>query len=184
WPHRRRRRPGRSPAAPGPHRPKHRPRHRRRSRPMPGPRPRPRRRQWPRPRASPRPPRRRPPHARPPATADRHPPPRPRARRPFRAAHVAPIHPIPPAIRNTRNHETAVKLEKKIPGDAVVTPEDKEKTVAGASVPREKAEAELPKTADVIQMHERIGRPEVLIGSTYKIKSPLVEHAMYVTIND
>ena len=37
---------------------------------------------------------------------------------------------------------------------------------------------------NVIQMHERIERPEVLIGSTYKIKSPLVEHAMYVTIND
>jgi hypothetical protein len=36
----------------------------------------------------------------------------------------------------------------------------------------------------VIQMHERIERPEVLIGSTYKIKSPLVEHAMYVTLND
>src|SRR3546814_2955242 len=33
-------------------------------------------------------------------------------------------------------------------------------------------------------MHERIERSEVLIGSTYKIKSPLVEHAMYVTIND
>ena len=27
-------------------------------------------------------------------------------------------------------------------------------------------------------------RPDVLVGSTYKIKSPLVEHAMYVTIND
>jgi hypothetical protein len=38
--------------------------------------------------------------------------------------------------------------------------------------------------ADVIQMHERVERPEVLIGSTYKIKTPLVEHAMYVTIND
>ncbi|RYF31076.1 MAG: NrdJb, partial [Comamonadaceae bacterium] len=38
--------------------------------------------------------------------------------------------------------------------------------------------------ADIIHMHERIERPEVLIGSTYKIKSPLVEHAMYVTIND
>ena len=33
-------------------------------------------------------------------------------------------------------------------------------------------------------MHERIERPEVLIGTTYKIKSPLVEHAMYVTLND
>jgi hypothetical protein len=33
-------------------------------------------------------------------------------------------------------------------------------------------------------MHEKVERPEVLIGNTYKIKSPLVEHAMYVTIND
>ena len=51
------------------------------------------------------------------------------------------------------------------------------------SVSRAQIEAELP-VADVIHMHERIERPEVLIGSTYKIKSPLVEHAMYVTIND
>src|SRR5690554_1853114 len=78
----------------------------------------------------------------------------------------------------------AVKIDKKITGYAVVAPEDKDKPVAGASVPREKAEAELPRKADIIHMHERIERPEVLIGSTYKIKSPLVEHAMYVTIND
>lgn len=77
----------------------------------------------------------------------------------------------------------AVKIDQKIKGYAVVSAEDKEKAVAGASVARDKAEADLP-TADVIQMHERIERPEVLIGSTYKIKSPLVEHAMYVTIND
>lgn len=77
----------------------------------------------------------------------------------------------------------AVKIDQKIKGYAVVSAEDKEKAVAGASVARTTAEAELP-TADVIQMHERIERPEVLIGSTYKIKSPLVEHAMYVTIND
>ena len=77
----------------------------------------------------------------------------------------------------------AVKIEKKITGYAVVSAEDKDKAVAGASIARDTAEAELP-VADVIQMHERIERPEVLIGSTYKIKSPLVEHAMYVTIND
>ena len=78
----------------------------------------------------------------------------------------------------------AVKIDKKIKGYAVVKPEDKA-AIAGASVARETIEAEtaLP-VADVIQMHERIERPEVLIGSTYKIKSPLVEHAMYVTIND
>ena len=78
----------------------------------------------------------------------------------------------------------AVKIEKKITGYAVVTPEDKDKPVAGAAVAREKVEAEAPRIADIIHMHERIERPEVLIGSTYKIKSPLVEHAMYVTIND
>jgi hypothetical protein len=79
----------------------------------------------------------------------------------------------------------AVKIEKKIKGYAVVTPEDKAKDAAKAeSVARATIEAEVKPTADVIQMHERIERPEVLIGSTYKIKSPLVEHAMYVTIND
>ena len=40
------------------------------------------------------------------------------------------------------------------------------------------------KSADVIQMHEKIERPEMLLGSTYKIKTPLSEHALYVTIND
>ena len=78
----------------------------------------------------------------------------------------------------------AVRIEQKIKGYAVVTPEDKAKEAVKAdSVSRAQVEAELP-VADVIQMHERIERPEVLIGSTYKIKSPLVEHAMYVTIND
>ncbi len=38
--------------------------------------------------------------------------------------------------------------------------------------------------AEVIQMHERLERPDELIGSTYKIKTPLSEHALYVTIND
>ena len=75
----------------------------------------------------------------------------------------------------------AVKIDRKITGYAVVKPDDT--LVEATSVPRETVEAELP-SADVIHMHERIERPEVLIGSTYKIKSPLVEHAMYVTIND
>ncbi len=33
-------------------------------------------------------------------------------------------------------------------------------------------------------MHESIQRPELLMGSTYKIKTPNSEHALYVTIND
>ncbi|MBK5937473.1 NrdJb [Halorhodospira halophila] len=38
--------------------------------------------------------------------------------------------------------------------------------------------------ADIQHMHEHIERPEALHGSTYKIKTPLSEHALYVTIND
>jgi hypothetical protein len=33
-------------------------------------------------------------------------------------------------------------------------------------------------------MHEKLERPEMLIGSTYKVKPPVADHAMYVTIND
>ncbi|MGH8602116.1 MAG: NrdJb [Gammaproteobacteria bacterium] len=78
----------------------------------------------------------------------------------------------------------AVKIDQKIKGYTVVTPEEKAKDAVKAdAVARNMAEAALP-TADVIQMHERIERPEILIGSTYKIKSPLFEHALYVTIND
>lgn len=33
-------------------------------------------------------------------------------------------------------------------------------------------------------MHEKIERPEKLNGVTYKIKTPLTEHALYITIND
>lgn len=81
----------------------------------------------------------------------------------------------------------AVKIDKKIKGYSVLTPEDKARQAAAPvpaeSVSRAVAEAELP-VAEVIQMHERIERPDVLVGSTYKIKSPMVEHAMYVTIND
>ena len=36
----------------------------------------------------------------------------------------------------------------------------------------------------VMHLHERLERPEMLLGSTYKIKTPLSEHALYVTIND
>ncbi len=41
-----------------------------------------------------------------------------------------------------------------------------------------------PEAAKVIRMHEKLERPEVLIGSTYKVKTPVSDHAMYVTIND
>ena len=38
--------------------------------------------------------------------------------------------------------------------------------------------------AEIIRMHEKLERPDVLLGSTYKIKPPFSEHALYITIND
>ncbi|MFT5593933.1 MAG: hypothetical protein ACI8SR_002320 [Oceanicoccus sp.] len=37
---------------------------------------------------------------------------------------------------------------------------------------------------EIEHMHESVQRPELLMGSTYKIKTPNSEHALYVTIND
>ena len=64
-----------------------------------------------------------------------------------------------------------MKFDKKITKYRVKKPEDK--------APEAKA---APASAKVIRMHEEIQRPEVLIGSTYKIKTQVSDHAMYVTI--
>lgn len=74
-----------------------------------------------------------------------------------------------------------VKIASKITGYSVVTAEDKAASQARAEAPPPVQDEPVD---NVVQMHEKIERPDVLIGSTYKIKSPLVEHAMYVTIND
>ena len=75
-----------------------------------------------------------------------------------------------------------IKIAKKIKGYAVVKP-DEAKTSQAAPT-KSTVEAPAPARAEVIQMHESVERPDVLIGSTYKVKSPLFEHALYVTIND
>ncbi|KAF3981527.1 MAG: NrdJb [Methylococcales symbiont of Hymedesmia sp. n. MRB-2018] len=50
----------------------------------------------------------------------------------------------------------------------------------------EKVEAANSETLEPLleSMHENVERPEVLLGSTYKIKTPQSEHALYITIND
>ncbi|MGY0618257.1 TSCPD domain-containing protein [Lysobacter sp. A378] len=78
----------------------------------------------------------------------------------------------------------AMKIEHKITGYSVVTADEKaQEVVKSDAAAREAASAAKPGT-NVIQMHEKIERPETLIGSTYKLKTPLFEHALYVTIND
>lgn len=43
---------------------------------------------------------------------------------------------------------------------------------------------EQKQSADIVHMHEKVNRPEMLHGSTYKIKTPDSKHALYITIND
>ncbi len=73
-----------------------------------------------------------------------------------------------------------IKVDKKIVGYAVNQPSAEEKEVK-REFKRENGGTD---RADVIRMHEKLERPEVLIGSTYKIKTPVSDHAMYITIND
>ncbi|PPK74472.1 hypothetical protein B0F87_109118 [Methylobacter tundripaludum] len=64
------------------------------------------------------------------------------------------------------------KITKKIVGYKVLTKDDVEPV---------KQEPEQP---SLESMNENLARPEVLLGSTYKIKTPQSEHALYITIND
>ena len=78
-------------------------------------------------------------------------------------------------------------IDGKIVKYRVVKPAEKEGAQAAAGAkPRDETRGPAAPPADskVIWMHERLERPEVLIGSTYKIKTPVSDHAMYVTIND
>jgi hypothetical protein len=77
----------------------------------------------------------------------------------------------------------AIKISKKIKGYSVGKPEDKALLIPTVA-PDPRDVIEVPAKAEVIQMHEKVERPDTLIGATYKIKSPLFEHALYVTIND
>jgi hypothetical protein len=58
--------------------------------------------------------------------------------------------------------------------------------IVGVEVVRDAAPAPAPteQAAPLEQMHELLARPEQLHGTTYKVKTPLSEHALYVTIND
>ncbi len=75
-----------------------------------------------------------------------------------------------------------IKIANKIVGYEVVKPEEEK-----AAREEARDEAQERQSATIIRMTERVARPEgmeALEGSTYKIKTPLDDHAMYVTIND
>jgi hypothetical protein len=65
-----------------------------------------------------------------------------------------------------------VKIAKRIVGYKVLE-----------ALPEKPAVAEELERA-IESMNENVSRPETLPGATYKLKTPLSEHALYVTIND
>jgi hypothetical protein len=71
---------------------------------------------------------------------------------------------------NPKEKPMATKIDKKIVDFKVV--KDEPEVV------------EPVKPVEPEKMHENVERPDMLLGSTYKIKTPLSEHALYVTIND
>lgn len=75
-----------------------------------------------------------------------------------------------------------VKILKKIVDYRV----DKTGEAKAAAVAADVSSVERESSADgkVVRMHEKLERPEMLRGSTYKVKTPIDDHAMYVTIND
>ena len=66
----------------------------------------------------------------------------------------------------------SIKIEKKIVGYSVVDKTDEQKD----------EKKEIP--AEVVQIGEPLARPDKITGSTYKVKTPVTEHALYITIND
>jgi hypothetical protein len=74
----------------------------------------------------------------------------------------------------------AIQIESRIVGYKVCDDE----AVKVSEAVSESAPVEKEATDNVVQLHEKLKRPEMLIGSTYKVKTPLSEHALYVTIND
>jgi len=66
------------------------------------------------------------------------------------------------------------KIDQKIVDYEVVTDRQPKQAVA----------AEIKEEDKIVHLHEKLKRPEMLLGSTYKVKTPLSEHALYITIND
>ena len=66
----------------------------------------------------------------------------------------------------------SIKIEKEIVSYSVVDKTDEQKD----------EKKEIP--AEVVQIGEPLARPDKITGSTYKVKTPVTEHALYITIND
>ncbi len=71
-----------------------------------------------------------------------------------------------------------IRIDGKITDCEVIKPEASPAPADATGAGRQEA------ASNVVQMHEKLERPQMLHGTTYKITTPLSEHALYVTIND
>jgi len=79
-----------------------------------------------------------------------------------------------------------IKISEKIVDYRVVKSQEPvpEEAPASSQVNIESLENTAREEGKIVRMHEKVVRPDMLVGSTYKIKTPVSEHAFYITIND
>ncbi len=78
----------------------------------------------------------------------------------------------------------SIEIKNKIVGYEVQSKQAEASAEPKETIADDAATEKDPVKAEIIQMHEKLERPEMLLGSTYKIKTPQSEHALYITIND
>lgn len=78
----------------------------------------------------------------------------------------------------------SVKISEKIVGYSVAKPEEKDSAVSNQTETTSRSRDSRVEQSSIVRMHEKVIRPEMLVGNTYKIKTPVSEHAFYITIND
>ncbi len=78
--------------------------------------------------------------------------------------------------------KTVIKIDQAITSYKVITALDTVEAQAAIKAAEHKPEKQAEPCLETV--HENLSRPDFLMGSTYKIKTPMSEHALYITIND
>lgn len=78
--------------------------------------------------------------------------------------------------------KTVIKIDQAITSYKVITALDTDEAQAAIKAAEHKPEKKAEPCLETV--HENLSRPDFLMGSTYKIKTPMSEHALYITIND
>ncbi|WP_028469122.1 NrdJb [Neptunomonas japonica] len=78
--------------------------------------------------------------------------------------------------------KTVIKIDQAIVSYKVITTQDTAEAQAAIKAVEHNPEKKAEPCLETV--HENLSRPDFLMGSTYKIKTPMSEHALYITIND